>query len=104
MPAQIRTDNEAPIAGTGLLGLFNLSLGWMKMGTLLCAERRRCFGCCSWGGRLRAGNETITKHYARARLIARATSELPAIRPEFTTSRLNAGCEFHNSFQGRLGV
>jgi len=32
MPAPIRTDNGAPFAGTGLLGLSKLSLGWMKMG------------------------------------------------------------------------
>jgi transposase InsO family protein len=32
MPARIRTDNGAPFAGTGLLGLSKLSLGWMKMG------------------------------------------------------------------------
>lgn len=31
MPAPIRTDNGARFAGTGLLGLSNLSLGWMKM-------------------------------------------------------------------------
>ena len=31
------------------------------------------------------------------------TSGLPIIRPEFTTSRLNTGCEFRKSFQGRLG-
>jgi transposase InsO family protein len=32
MPARIRTDNGAPFAGTGLLGLSKLSLGWIKMG------------------------------------------------------------------------
>ncbi len=32
MPARIRTDNGAPFAGTGLLGLSKLSLSWMKMG------------------------------------------------------------------------
>jgi len=32
MPARIRTDNDAPFAGTGLLGLSKLSLGWMKLG------------------------------------------------------------------------
>jgi transposase InsO family protein len=32
MPARIRTDNGAPFAGTGLLGLSKLSLGWMKIG------------------------------------------------------------------------
>src|SRR5260370_599674 len=32
MPTRIRTDNGAPFAGTGLLGLSKLSLGWMKMG------------------------------------------------------------------------
>ena len=32
MPSRIRTDNGAPFAGTGLLGLSKLSLGWMKMG------------------------------------------------------------------------
>lgn len=32
MPARIRTDNGAPLAGTGLLGLSKLSLEWMKMG------------------------------------------------------------------------
>nr|AOS95265.1 integrase core domain-containing protein [uncultured bacterium] len=32
MPARIRTDNGAPFAGTGLLGLSKLSLGWMKLG------------------------------------------------------------------------
>jgi transposase InsO family protein len=31
MPSRIRTDNGAPFAGTGLLGLSKLSLGWMKM-------------------------------------------------------------------------
>ena len=30
VPARIRTDNGAPFAGTGLLGLSKLSLGWMK--------------------------------------------------------------------------
>jgi hypothetical protein len=32
LPARIRTDNGAPFAGTGLLGLSKLSLAWMKMG------------------------------------------------------------------------
>jgi len=32
LPSRIRTDNGAPFAGTGLLGLSKLSLGWMKMG------------------------------------------------------------------------
>jgi transposase InsO family protein len=32
MPARIRTDNGSPFAGTGLLGLSKLSLGWMKLG------------------------------------------------------------------------
>src|SRR6201996_3224055 len=32
LPARIRTDNGAPFAGTGLLGLSKLSLGWMKLG------------------------------------------------------------------------
>src|SRR6201996_3726826 len=32
MPARIRTDNGASFAGTGLLGLSKLSLGWMKLG------------------------------------------------------------------------
>ena len=32
MPVRIRTDNGAPFAGTGLLGLSKLSLGWMKLG------------------------------------------------------------------------
>ena len=34
MPCRIRTDNGAPFAGTGLLGLSKLSLGWMKMGII----------------------------------------------------------------------
>jgi hypothetical protein len=34
MPLRIRTDNGAPFAGTGLLGLSKLSLGWMKMGII----------------------------------------------------------------------
>jgi transposase InsO family protein len=32
VPARIRTDNDAPFAGTGLLGLSKLSLGWAKLG------------------------------------------------------------------------
>jgi hypothetical protein len=32
VPARIRTDNGAPFAGTGLLRLSKLSLGWMKLG------------------------------------------------------------------------
>jgi transposase InsO family protein len=32
MPLRIRTDNGAPFAGAGLLGLSKLSLGWMKLG------------------------------------------------------------------------
>ena len=32
LPTRIRTDNGTPFAGTGLLGLSKLSLGWMKMG------------------------------------------------------------------------
>src|SRR5580704_1305705 len=32
MPLGIRTDNGAPFAGVGLLGLSKLSLGWMKLG------------------------------------------------------------------------
>jgi transposase InsO family protein len=32
MPARIRTDNGAPFAGAGLLGLSKISLGWMKLG------------------------------------------------------------------------
>ena len=32
MPERIRTDNGAPFAGLGLLGLSKLSLGWMKLG------------------------------------------------------------------------
>jgi transposase InsO family protein len=34
MPSRIRTDNGASFAGTGLLGLSKLSLGWMKMGII----------------------------------------------------------------------
>jgi transposase InsO family protein len=34
MPSRIRTDNGAPFAGTGLLGLPKLSLGWMKIGII----------------------------------------------------------------------
>jgi hypothetical protein len=32
VPARIRTDNGAPFAGTGLMGLSKLSLGWIKLG------------------------------------------------------------------------
>jgi hypothetical protein len=32
MPTRIRTDNGAPFAGNGLLGLSKLSLSWIKMG------------------------------------------------------------------------
>ena len=32
VPARIRTDNGAPFAGTGLMGLSKLSLGWMRLG------------------------------------------------------------------------
>src|SRR5712675_1521527 len=32
VPARIRTDNGSPFAGTGLMGLSKLSLGWMKLG------------------------------------------------------------------------
>jgi transposase InsO family protein len=32
VPARIRTDNGAPFAGTGLMGLSKLSIGWMKLG------------------------------------------------------------------------
>src|ERR1700692_4293448 len=32
LPPRVRTDNGAPCAGTGLLGLSKLSLDWMKMG------------------------------------------------------------------------
>jgi transposase InsO family protein len=32
VPERIRTDNGAPFAGAGLLGLSKLSLGWMKLG------------------------------------------------------------------------
>jgi transposase InsO family protein len=32
MPERIRTDNGAPFADLGLLGLSKLSLGWMKLG------------------------------------------------------------------------
>src|SRR5580704_9059184 len=34
MPERIRTDNGAPFAGVGLLGLSKLSLGWMKLGII----------------------------------------------------------------------
>jgi hypothetical protein len=34
MPSRIRPDNGAPFAGTGLLGLSKLSLGWIKMGII----------------------------------------------------------------------
>jgi hypothetical protein len=34
MPSRTRTDNGAPFAGTGLLGLSKLSLGLMKMGII----------------------------------------------------------------------
>ena len=34
MPERIRTDNGAPFANTGLLGLSKLSLGWTKLGIL----------------------------------------------------------------------
>ncbi|GGH10621.1 integrase core domain-containing protein [Silvibacterium dinghuense] len=34
VPARVQTDNGAPFAGTGLLGLSRLSLGWMKLGIL----------------------------------------------------------------------
>jgi transposase InsO family protein len=32
IPTRIRTDNGAPFAGNGLLGLSKLSLSWIKMG------------------------------------------------------------------------
>jgi hypothetical protein len=32
VPERIRTDNGAPFAGVGSLGLSKLSLGWMKLG------------------------------------------------------------------------
>ncbi len=34
MPARIRTDNGGPFAGTGLMGLSKLALGWMKLGII----------------------------------------------------------------------
>lgn len=34
VPERIRTDNGAPFAGTGLLGLSKRSLGWTKLGIL----------------------------------------------------------------------
>jgi len=34
MPERIRTDNGAPFAGLGILGLSKLSLGWLKLGIL----------------------------------------------------------------------
>ena len=34
VPERIRTDNGAPFAGVGLLGLSKLSLGWMKLGII----------------------------------------------------------------------
>jgi transposase InsO family protein len=40
MPARIRTDNGAPFAGTGLLGLSKLSLGWMKLGSCTSAFKQ----------------------------------------------------------------
>ena len=40
LPARIRTDNGAPFAGTGLLGLSKLSLGWMKLGIVMSAFKQ----------------------------------------------------------------
>jgi len=40
VPARIRTDNGAPFAGTGLLGLSKLSLGWMKLGSCMSAFKQ----------------------------------------------------------------
>ncbi len=34
LPARIRTDNGAPFAGVGLMGLSKLALGWMKLGII----------------------------------------------------------------------
>ena len=40
VPAPIRTDNGAPFAGTGLMGLSRLSLGGMKLGIVLSAFKQ----------------------------------------------------------------
>ena len=56
MPARIRTENGAPFAGTGLLGLSKLSLSWTKMGTDRCHKKRRrqCLFAQSTHAKLRA--------------------------------------------------
>ena len=46
VPARIRTDNGAPFAGTGLLGLSKLSLGWMEL---------------AFGARTDSGGQAATK-------------------------------------------
>jgi hypothetical protein len=33
--SQIRTDNEIPFAGSGLMGLSKLSIGWIKLGMVI---------------------------------------------------------------------
>src|SRR6202046_3458734 len=56
MPSRIRTDNGAPFAGTGLLGLSKLSLGWMKMGII---HERIQPGCPQQNGRHERMHRTL---------------------------------------------
>jgi transposase InsO family protein len=56
VPERIRTDNGAPFAGTGLLSLSKLSLGWMKLGIV--HERIRP-GCPQQNGRHERMHRTL---------------------------------------------
>ncbi len=56
VPERIRTDNGAPFAGTGLLGLSKLSLGWMKLGIV---HERIQPGCPQQNGRHERMHRTL---------------------------------------------
>lgn len=63
MPARIRTDNGAPFAGTGLLGLSKLSLGWVTApNQLWCMDFKGYF---STGDGARCDPFTITDAHSR---------------------------------------
>src|SRR5271170_563150 len=62
MPLRIRTDNGAPFAGVGLLGLSKLSLGWMKLGIV---HERIQPGCPQQNGRHERMHRTLKEDTAK---------------------------------------
>ena len=80
MPLRIRTDNGAPFAGAGLLGLSKLSLGWMKLGIV--------------HERIQPGRPQHGRHERMHRTLKEDTTKPPALtlRLQQRNSMASGGC------------